>query len=170
MRGDYPFDFFLRGEFRHPAMTQDSPAPFPEPDSVTPEEFDRLLATNPEFVAHVRAEYEQALAVPPTPETEHLYPGIRSALENFNDQVVAVRVMHRLQEFRAAMKELTEGKKVEQIPHVLALLEEIEDLVLDVKEPMRSETFKVLEPLKEHLRSIRDIVDKAGGDEAGGFR
>ena len=169
MRGDYPFDFFLRGEFRNPAMTQDSPAPFPEPDSVTPEEFDRLLATNPEFVAHVRAGYEEALAVPPTPETEHLYPGIRDALESFQDHVTDLRVMHRLQEFRAAMKEFTEGKKVDQIPHVLALLEEIEDLALDVKEPKRTETFQALEPVKEHLRSIRDLVDKADGDEAGGF-
>ena len=169
MRGDYPFDFFLRGEFRNPAMTQDTPAPFPEPDSVTPEEFDRRLATDPEFVAHVRAEYEQALATPPTPETEHLYPGIRNALEGFNDHVAEMRVMHKFQELRAGLKEVFEERKLDQIPHVLALVEEVEDLVLDVKEPKRSETFKALEPVKESLRNIRDMVDKAGGDEAGGF-
>ena len=169
MRGDYPFDFFLRGEFRHPAMTQDTPAPFPEPDSVTPEEFDRLLATNPEFVAHVRAGYEEALAVPPTPETEHLYPGIRNALEGFNDHVAEMRVMHKVQERRAAMMEVFDERKLDQVPHVLALLGEVEDLVLDVKEPKRTETFQALEPVKEHLRSIRDLVDKADGDEAGGF-
>ena len=77
--------------------------------------------------------------------------------------------MHKFQELRAAMKEVFEERKLDQVPHVLALLGEVEDLVLDVKEAKRSETFQALEPVKEVLRNIRDMVDKAGGDEAGGF-
>ena len=145
------------------AMPPADPSPTPPAsEPLTEEEFNHRIATDPAFLALVRAAYVEALAVPPTPATEHCYPGMRAALAGLDTHAARLRVSRQLVAMHGLARRVFEEEVLAELPVLSAQVDALVDEVLSLEEPDRSEVMETVLPWQTHVRKLEAAV-RAGG-------
>lgn len=129
------------------------PLPDDEPQISLPQ-FLHRLKTEPAFVEKMRAHYEQALALPLTPDTEELHTKARAALKTLKHHQGAFHAMRNLEEGLEILDMSADDFSAAASSRLHALTEEASDHLLDVMEPERTKLMNAITSIRAGVQSL----------------
>lgn len=133
-------------------MPADPLPPADDADSMTADEFNHRIGTDPAFAAQVRADLEQAQELAPSPEREE-------QLANFDRHIARMRVREKLLTTRTLFRSVVLEQKLEHLPALSALLDELVDDLLDLAEPERTAAMEKVLSIQASVRKLKTAAD-----------